>query len=105
MRPRGVCLTSLTGLADPYTGEVLCAVPDMGPGEVECAIDAAARAQKEWGQASPESRAQALQEVAAGLRARREEAAALISAEGGKPLSEARAEVDGSVAYFEWFAG
>ena len=93
-------------VVEPATGQVLADV--VGGGDVEAgqAVDAAATALAPWSASPATTRAGVLRRVAAVLHdaATRAELAALISRETGKRIAEARAEVDLSAAYFEWFA-
>ncbi len=93
-------------VVEPATGQVLADV--VGGGDVEAgqAVDAAATALAPWSATPATTRAGVLRRVAAVLHdaATRAELATLISRETGKRIAEARAEVDLSAAYFEWFA-
>ena len=73
---------------DPATGEVLGRVPDAGPGAVADAVDAAARAQREWERRPVAERGRALAAAAAAMRERAGEVAELQTRENGRPLAE-----------------
>jgi succinate-semialdehyde dehydrogenase/glutarate-semialdehyde dehydrogenase len=90
---------------NPATGEWLADVPRCGAAETGRAIDAAARALPGWRSLTARSRARFLQEWFALIVARTDELAALMTAEGGKPLTEAKGEVAYGAAFVEWFAG
>lgn len=79
---------------DPSTGEELGRYPTTSPGELERVIERAGRAGGEWGRMPIEERADALRAMADAMQRGREELAALATAEMGKPITEARAEVD-----------
>ncbi|MBN1343815.1 MAG: NAD-dependent succinate-semialdehyde dehydrogenase [Phycisphaerae bacterium] len=88
---------------NPATGEHLADVPDMGKGETLEAIGAAASSLE-----TPLPRAdrrRALEAIAAQLIEHREPLARIITQEHGKPLAEARAEVEYSSAFYSHFAG
>jgi acyl-CoA reductase-like NAD-dependent aldehyde dehydrogenase len=68
--------------------------------QVEEAVAAAASAQKEFAATPAHVRAAALEHVAKELAARAEEIARLITAENGKPVKWARAEVGRAVSVF-----
>jgi glyceraldehyde-3-phosphate dehydrogenase (NADP+) len=71
---------------------------------VEEAVAAAAAAAGPAAELSAADRAAALDEVSARLKRRAEEVAVLITAENGKPLKWARAEVARAVSTFRWAA-
>lgn len=91
-------------VADVATGEVLATVPDLTNDDVAAAVSAASSALAGWRDTLADERADHLRRWAGELRARAEPAAALIVAEQGKPLAEARQEVKQSIDYLEWFA-
>ena len=68
-----------------------------GPGEWEAAITAAERAAVALRKMSSQERRQMLTALAAGVKARQEELAQTIVAEGGKPITYARAEMSRGV--------
>ena len=77
----------------PWSGEAVGEVSLAGPQEWEAAIAAAqkaARVLKTW---SSQQRRQLLEALAAGVKARRDEFVQTIVAEGGKPITYARAEM------------
>jgi succinate-semialdehyde dehydrogenase/glutarate-semialdehyde dehydrogenase len=88
---------------DPATGETLAKVPRMGAAETRRAIEAAARAYPAWRGLTAKERARLLRRLADLMAERREELAALLVAEQGKPLAEAEVEVDYAAAFYEWF--
>lgn len=57
-----------------------------------------------WRRVSPKDRAAALSVLADGLRSRSDEAAELISKEMGKPVSQAKAEVNKCAYLVDWYA-
>ena len=88
----------------PGTGEVIAEVADAGPADADRAVRAAHAALGEWGALAPLERAEALGRYAALLDLERERIAALVHAEEGKPLAEARAEVDRAAEVVHHFA-
>ncbi|WP_193071703.1 MULTISPECIES: aldehyde dehydrogenase family protein [unclassified Brevibacterium] len=96
---------SLTTYAnvDPATGEHLGDVSRGGADEVDRAVKAAARAQREWKRSSTEQRSKLLVTTAEVIRANRDEMAALESEDTGKPLTQAYADVDVCARYFEFY--
>jgi aldehyde dehydrogenase (NAD+) len=75
------------------------------PADVERAAAAAAGAVSGWWNREPVKRGRVLTAIAAQLRAEAETLAGLESAETGKPLWQTQLEVEGSAAYFEFYAG
>ena len=86
---------------DPATDAVVGRVPAMGGAETRRAVDAAAGAFPEWAARPVEARSTTLRAISALLTARRSELAAVMTAEQGKPLAEAEAEVDYARSFFE----
>jgi acyl-CoA reductase-like NAD-dependent aldehyde dehydrogenase len=88
----------------PFDTEVVGETSLATPEQVEEAVGAAAAAAGPAAALSAADRAAALDEVSARLKRRAEEIAALITAENGKPLKWARAEVARAVSTFRWAA-
>src|SRR5439155_4238713 len=80
-------------------------IPDGGPKDVQAAIDAAAGALESWKSLPAIERARVLRRSADVIRERKDEIAAVMTAEQGKPLAEASGEVEYAAGFFEWFAG
>ena len=78
---------------DPASGEVLARVPLCGAPEVREAVEVARAAQRGWRDTPPQRRARAVLGLREGLEARREELAALVTADMGKTLADADGEV------------
>jgi succinate-semialdehyde dehydrogenase / glutarate-semialdehyde dehydrogenase len=91
-------------VADPATTEVLFEVADATPEDGLAALDAADRAWPAWRATSPRTRSDLLRAVFDAMTARAEDIAALVTAEGGKPLAESRAEVAYAAEYVRWYA-
>lgn len=79
---------------DPSTGEVIEEFALMDEAAVDARLEAAHRAQREWGDTPVEERARRMRDVAAVLRRDRDRLAATITREMGKPITEARAEIE-----------
>ncbi len=91
-------------VTNPANGEVVGSAPSASPEDAEAAIHAAYRAFKPWaGLAAPE-RAQILRKFYEEIVAHQEDLAQLITAEEGKPLSEARGEAAIGAEYVAWYA-
>jgi succinate-semialdehyde dehydrogenase/glutarate-semialdehyde dehydrogenase len=91
-------------VTNPATGEMVAMVADLDVADAERAIDAAAAAQPGWAARTPKDRAGILKRWFDLMIDHREELAALMTAEQGKPLAEARNEITYGAAYIEWFA-
>lgn len=78
---------------NPATGDVVETFHAATPSAVQRAVARARQGQPRWAAVPPRTRAEQALEVAARLGAVAEELAALITAETGKPIREARAEV------------
>ncbi|WP_427008561.1 NAD-dependent succinate-semialdehyde dehydrogenase [Pseudarthrobacter sp. H2] len=91
-------------VADPSTGEWIASVADAGIEDAEDALSAATQAQEAWGRTSPRARATILHAAFDLVQDRRQEIAAVITAEMGKPLAEALGEVTYGAEFLRWFA-
>jgi aldehyde dehydrogenase (NAD+)/betaine-aldehyde dehydrogenase len=92
---------------DPATGDVVAVVPRARAADVERAIAAARRAFESgpWPATPPAERGRILMRIAHGIRAQLEELARLETLDTGKPLRQARADVEVAARYFEFYAG
>ncbi|HEV8228704.1 MAG TPA: NAD-dependent succinate-semialdehyde dehydrogenase [Candidatus Limnocylindria bacterium] len=79
---------------NPATEEVLARFDPFTPEEVEDALDQAQDAFRAWRERSVVERAVPMKRLAALLRERSERYARLITLEMGKPIAEARAEIE-----------
>ncbi len=91
-------------VGDPFTGEPLMEVADLGAQETEEAITAAYRAFPSWSAKTAGERSAILRKWFDLLLAHREDLAILLTREQGKPLSESRGEVTYGASFIEWFA-
>jgi succinate-semialdehyde dehydrogenase/glutarate-semialdehyde dehydrogenase len=89
---------------DPASGNPLGEVPLMGAAETTRAIGAAAAALPAWQAKTAKERAAVLRQWFDLIVANGEDLAQLITAECGKPISEARGEVAYGASFVEWFA-
>ncbi|MDR1994651.1 NAD-dependent succinate-semialdehyde dehydrogenase [Azonexus sp.] len=89
---------------DPASGEQLATVPRCGAAETRHAIAAAEAALPAWRALTAKCRGQILQTWNRLILDHAEDLAQLITAEGGKPLAEARGEVIYGASFVEWFA-
>lgn len=91
-------------VTNPATGLEVAKVPLMGRTEAERAIVAAEAAQKSWKTLTAAARAAILKRWFDLIILHREDLAQLLTAEQGKPLAEARGEVNYGASFIEWFA-
>ncbi|MGH3358963.1 MAG: aldehyde dehydrogenase family protein [Nocardioidaceae bacterium] len=91
-------------LPNPADGRLLATVGWADQDLVHDAVGAAEAAAAGWAATGTRERAAALRGIAQSLRDNTEELARLISAESGKRIAEATAEVGFSALYFDWFA-
>ncbi|WP_149204764.1 NAD-dependent succinate-semialdehyde dehydrogenase [Actinotalea subterranea] len=89
---------------DPATGHELFDVADATPDDGLAALTAAHEAFPAWRATAPRVRAELLRAVYERVMARIDDFAALITAEGGKPLAESRAEVAYGADYVRWYS-
>jgi len=89
---------------DPATGGVLARVADATPEDAGAALDAAQAAQRPWARVPDRDRAELLRAAFEAVRDAREDFATLIALEMGKPLAEARMEVDYGAEFLRWFS-
>jgi aldehyde dehydrogenase (NAD+) len=92
---------------NPANHEVIAEVPRGGTEDVDLAVTAAKNVfdSREWQLLKPINRGQALYEVARKIRERFEELAIVETLDTGKPLTQARSDVESGARYFEYYAG
>ncbi len=91
-------------VTNPSTGETISTIPDMGRAEAARAIDAAYLAQKQWAARTAEERSRIMRRLHDLMVSNQDDLAAILTAEMGKPLAEARGEVLYGAGYIQWFA-
>jgi aldehyde dehydrogenase (NAD+) len=89
----------------PSDGTLLCQVPRSGSADAEVAVAAARAAQPAWARQTPVERGRLVRELALALQARREEAAAIVAEETGKPFELALGEADAAAEMGLFVAG
>ncbi len=92
-------------VTNPANGEVVGSTPDATADDVRAAINAAAAALEGWRTTTALVRARLLRKSAEVMRERADEIGRLMTLEQGKPLAEARGEVEYAASFMEWFAG
>jgi succinate-semialdehyde dehydrogenase/glutarate-semialdehyde dehydrogenase len=91
-------------VSNPADGVTLGSVPNMGAAETQSAIDAANAAFPAWSAKTGKERAGIMRKWFDLLLANADDLAALMTAEQGKPLPEAKGEVMYGASFIEWFA-
>lgn len=91
-------------VTNPANGLEFAKVPLMGRAETTRAIVAAEVAQKSWKMLTSAARAAILRRWFDLITLHKEDLAQLLTAEQGKPLAEARGEVNYAASFIEWFA-
>ena len=89
---------------NPATGEAIAKMPSLTGEETHQAVAAAQQAFKLWSKLTAKERAIILRKWFELVIANKEDIAQLITAEQGKPLSEARGEVDYAASFIEFYA-
>jgi len=91
-------------LHNPATGEQLARLPRCHEAQTAQAIEAAHRALGPWSRLPAKQRSAILSRWYALIHESRDDLATLITLEEGKPLAEARGEVDYAASFVQWFA-
>lgn len=89
---------------DPATEDAVGKIADAAPEDLDRALAAAERGFAIWRDTGPWERGAKLRKVAELIRERAAFIATLMSIETGKPVVEARGEVNGAADQFEWYA-
>lgn len=89
---------------NPATGEVIATVADVGVAGTRAAIDAAHAAQPGWAAWTGKERAAVARRFYDLIVANADDLAAILTAEMGKPLPEAKGEILYGASFIEWFA-
>lgn len=90
---------------NPADASIVGRVQQASVDDVELAVREAARAQRAWAATPAIERATVVRRLVRLLERDRERLAALVVAEAGKPIAQARGEVDGAIGFAELFAG
>jgi acyl-CoA reductase-like NAD-dependent aldehyde dehydrogenase len=100
-----VSTESLVKVVEPATEEVMAELPQAGVEEADEAVARARDAFPGWKRVDPGERAELMRSVAAKIRERADELARLEARNVGKPISDARGEVDMVADVFNYYAG
>ncbi len=91
-------------IVNPATEKVIASVPRASREETKAALESAEDAQPKWEDLSPLKRASFLFKTGELMRRDNERLARVLTSEQGKPLFEARAEIEGAAQNFEYYA-
>ncbi|WP_026182395.1 NADP-dependent succinate-semialdehyde dehydrogenase [Leeia oryzae] len=91
-------------VTNPATGEVIGSIPKMGVAETRRAVEAANVAFKTWRKKTAKERSVVLRKWFDLMMAAQDDLAAILTAEQGKPLAEAKGEIAYGASYIEWYA-
>ncbi|MEQ3696900.1 MAG: NAD-dependent succinate-semialdehyde dehydrogenase [Pseudomonadales bacterium] len=91
-------------VTNPSTGEIVAKVAKGGQAETQRAIEAADAALPAWRGKSAKERAVLLRNLFNLMMENQDDLGAILTAEQGKPLAEAKGEIAYSASFLEWFA-
>ena len=89
---------------NPANGEVLVQLPVCQEAEAQFAVESAHLAFTQWSKVPAKQRADVLYRWYQLVIEHKEDLATLITLEEGKPLAEARGEIDYAASFLQWFA-
>lgn len=89
---------------NPADGTVLAEVAALSADETRAAVAAAAEAFPSWSRSLPQRRSALLMAWHDLMLAHREDLALIMTLEQGKPISEARGEIDYAASFLSWYA-
>ncbi len=89
---------------NPATGETIATVPRMGTAETRRAIDTANAAWPAWRATTAKQRAVILRKWHDLMMENADDLAKILTTEQGKPLAEAKGEIQYAASFLEWFA-
>ena len=89
---------------NPARGDTIAQVADLSRAQVAGAIAAAEKAQKDWAKWTGKERAAVLRKWFNLMMDNQDDLATILTAEQGKPLAEAKAEIAYGASFIEFFA-
>lgn len=89
---------------NPATQDIIASVPRGGEDDADRAVTAAWRAQPEWEAMGSAARGKLLRDLGRLILQNRERLAAIVVAEQGKPILEARGEIESAAQYLTYAA-
>jgi len=97
-------IDKIIDVQNPADGSRVGRVPNLGAPETEIAVAAAHRVQPGWAALAGKERGRILRRWSELMLVHQDDLARLMTAEQGKPLSEAKGEVAYAASFLEWFA-
>ncbi|MCA8031000.1 NAD-dependent succinate-semialdehyde dehydrogenase [Burkholderia cepacia] len=91
-------------VTNPATGELIATVPRMSQRETRAAVDAANNAWSKWRSRTAKERSVILRRWYELMIENIDDLALILTTEQGKPLAEARGEIQYAASFVEWFA-
>ncbi|KVE99149.1 NAD-dependent succinate-semialdehyde dehydrogenase [Burkholderia vietnamiensis] len=91
-------------VTNPATGELIATVPCMSQRETRAAVDAANNAWSKWRSHTAKERSVILRRWYELMIENIDDLALILTTEQGKPLAEARGEIQYAASFVEWFA-
>jgi lactaldehyde dehydrogenase/glycolaldehyde dehydrogenase len=91
-------------VSNPATEETIAQVPVASPEDVEWALQSAKAAQPAWARLTGVERGKILRKWGRLVEENKEQLAGILSREEGKPLTEARGEIDFGASWFHYYA-
>ena len=95
----------LLEVLEPATAAVLAEVPRAGVEDVDWAVERAVAAYPAWRAVAPADRARLLRALGDAVAERRDELARLEARNAGKPITDARGEIEMVAEVFRYYAG
>lgn len=92
-------------LTDPSSGKVFATFKDADQSVIDAAMDAAAKAQKEWMKLTASARGRVMFEIGREIRVHADQIAEIESRSAGRPIRDIRGEVVKVAEMFEYYAG
>jgi acyl-CoA reductase-like NAD-dependent aldehyde dehydrogenase len=99
------CSGEFFDIINPATGELIDRVPRCTGEDAANAVEAASSASGSWASTSPQTRARIFYRAVEIIRQRKDTLAFLLTQEQGKPLTEARNEIEGFTNVLEYYCG
>ena len=91
-------------VVNPSNGNLIVTVPDLDVNDARIAIDAAYEAFPSWSKKTAKERSIILNKFCKLMLENADDLAAILTAEMGKPLAEAKGEITYGASFIEWFA-
>ena len=95
----------MIAVIEPATEQVMAEIPQAGVEETDAAVARAKRAYPAWRAVAPADRGAMLHRLADAIDARREDLSVLEARNAGKPIGDARGEMQMVVDCFRYYAG